>query len=115
MLLPLARACLSRLPLAPASRACLSRLAPLSFRYEGAVDVDKIDDPVARGAAYAQIAHFGQTPAQLLIKPHPARLPRERCAAPVFSLGDAATNDAAARERCARGGGDLPRVSARRR
>ena len=30
--------------------------------YEGAVDVDAISDPVARAAAFAQIAHFGQTP-----------------------------------------------------
>jgi len=44
--------------------------------YEGAVDLKKITDPVLRKATEAQIASFGQCPAQLLSKPHPARSPR---------------------------------------
>ena len=38
--------------------------------YEGAVDLDSIEDPLERAATEAQIAHFGQTPSQLLRKPH---------------------------------------------
>lgn len=41
--------------------------------YEGAVDLDAIVDPVLRHSIETQIAHFGQTPAQLLTQPHPAR------------------------------------------
>lgn len=44
--------------------------------YEGAVDVDSIEDPVLRAAVEAQIAHFGQTPSQLFREPHPVRWPR---------------------------------------
>ena len=65
--------------------------------YEGAVDLDAIADPVARQAACAQIAHFGQTPAQVFLKPHPARLPRDRSPSALFTLGEAATNVDAAR------------------
>ncbi len=43
--------------------------------YEGAVDLDKVVDPVQRRSIETQIAHFGQTPSQLLTKPHPPRLP----------------------------------------
>eukprot|EP00742_Colponemidia_sp_Colp-10_P008007 GILJ01008639.1.p1 GENE.GILJ01008639.1~~GILJ01008639.1.p1 ORF type:complete len:1141 (-),score=180.40 GILJ01008639.1:233-3655(-) len=42
--------------------------------YEGAVDLDKISDPVLRKGTEAQIIHFGQTPSQLLSKPHPPRM-----------------------------------------
>ena len=42
--------------------------------YEGAVDLDSIVDPLERAATEAQIAHFGQTPSQLLRKPHPRRM-----------------------------------------
>ena len=41
--------------------------------YAGAVDIDAIDNPALRKATEDQIAHFGQTPAQLLTSPHPAR------------------------------------------
>ena len=45
-----------------------------SFRYEGAVNVEEIDDPLERDSVIAQINNFGQTPTQLLNKPHPPRL-----------------------------------------
>ena len=41
--------------------------------YEGAVDLDAIEDPVRRHAVASQIFHFGNTPALLLRKPHPKR------------------------------------------
>lgn len=41
--------------------------------YEGAVDLDSIEDPVMRDATAAQIKHFGQTPTQLFSRPHPRR------------------------------------------
>ncbi|KDO22612.1 hypothetical protein SPRG_21162 [Saprolegnia parasitica CBS 223.65] len=37
------------------------------------VDIDSIDDPVLQASMRAQIAHFGQTPTQLLKEPHPRR------------------------------------------
>jgi WD40 repeat protein len=44
--------------------------------YEGAIDIDAITDPVERKSVEAQIFHFGQTPTQLLRKPHPKRMSR---------------------------------------
>ncbi|XP_071847278.1 neurobeachin-like isoform X4 [Apostichopus japonicus] len=41
--------------------------------YEGAVDLETIDDPVMREAVEAQVRNFGQTPCQLLTDPHPPR------------------------------------------
>eukprot|EP00053_Salpingoeca_punica_P024611 m.13881 g.13881 ORF g.13881 m.13881 type:complete len:966 (-) comp6991_c0_seq1:1490-4387(-) len=41
--------------------------------YEGAVDLETIDDPATREAYEAQILEFGQTPKQLFTIPHPAR------------------------------------------
>ena len=41
--------------------------------YEGAVDVDAIENPTLLKATQDQIANFGQTPSQLLTKPHPRR------------------------------------------
>ena len=41
--------------------------------YEGAVDLDEIQDPAHRIAVLSQIANFGQTPSQLLQRPHPSR------------------------------------------
>ncbi|CAL0324546.1 unnamed protein product [Lupinus luteus] len=43
--------------------------------YEGAVDIDKISDPVQQRATQDQIAYFGQTPSQLLTVPHLKKLP----------------------------------------
>lgn len=45
--------------------------------YEGAVDIDKISDPVIRKGTQDQIAYFGQTPSQLLTSPHVKRMPLE--------------------------------------
>lgn len=45
--------------------------------YEGAVDIDKIVDPVLRKATQDQIKYFGQTPSQLLVAPHTKRMPLE--------------------------------------
>lgn len=41
--------------------------------YEGAVDVESIQDPVLLKATQDQISCFGQTPSQLLTIPHPGR------------------------------------------
>ncbi|KAK1289926.1 hypothetical protein QJS10_CPB18g01551 [Acorus calamus] len=43
--------------------------------YEGAVDIDKITDPVQQHATQDQIAYFGQTPSQLLTIPHLKKRP----------------------------------------
>eukprot|EP01105_Mastigella_eilhardi_P025382 TRINITY_DN68_c0_g2_i1.p1 TRINITY_DN68_c0_g2~~TRINITY_DN68_c0_g2_i1.p1 ORF type:complete len:2943 (-),score=766.71 TRINITY_DN68_c0_g2_i1:81-8846(-) len=45
--------------------------------YEGAVDIDKIEDEVQRKATESQISNFGQIPSQLLTRPHPQRNPPE--------------------------------------
>ncbi|XP_075518514.1 BEACH domain-containing protein C2-like [Primulina tabacum] len=42
--------------------------------YEGAVDIDKISDPVQQRSTQDQIAYFGQTPSQLLTVPHVKRM-----------------------------------------
>ncbi|KAH3744448.1 neurobeachin 2 [Pelomyxa schiedti] len=42
--------------------------------YEGAVNLDKIKDDVTRLSMQQQISEFGQTPSQLLGRPHPPRL-----------------------------------------
>lgn len=41
--------------------------------YEGAVDIDSINDPVHRHAVMGIINNFGQTPRQIFKRPHPAR------------------------------------------
>jgi len=46
--------------------------------YEGAVDLDSILDPSQRHSIETQIAHFGQTPSQLLKKPHCQRYSLEK-------------------------------------
>ncbi|KQK00661.1 BEACH domain-containing protein C2 isoform X2 [Brachypodium distachyon] len=43
--------------------------------YEGAVDIDRIADPVQRRATQDHLVNFGQTPSQLLIVPHIRRRP----------------------------------------
>lgn len=43
--------------------------------YEGAVDLDTMDDDLQRSAIEDQIANFGQTPIQLFRKKHPRRGP----------------------------------------
>ncbi|KAG7391345.1 hypothetical protein PHYPSEUDO_005294 [Phytophthora pseudosyringae] len=43
--------------------------------YEGMVDVDSITDPIVKSSMQSQIAHFGQTPTQVLREPHPQRRP----------------------------------------
>ncbi|KAJ3068520.1 Neurobeachin-like protein 2 [Podochytrium sp. JEL0797] len=54
--------------------------------YEGAINIDQIQDPVERRSIEDQINNFGQTPMQLFKKPHPQRLPRSEFAKPsVFS------------------------------
>lgn len=42
--------------------------------YEGAINIDSVQDPMERRSIEQQIYHFGQTPTQLLPKPHPPRL-----------------------------------------
>ncbi|CAG8706222.1 6076_t:CDS:2, partial [Racocetra fulgida] len=41
--------------------------------YEGAINIDSIQDSVERKSIEQQIYHFGQTPTQLMTKPHPPR------------------------------------------
>lgn len=43
--------------------------------YEGMVDVDSITDPIVKSSMQSQIAHFGQTPTQVLRESHPQRRP----------------------------------------
>ncbi|XP_071685759.1 BEACH domain-containing protein C2-like isoform X2 [Rutidosis leptorrhynchoides] len=43
--------------------------------YDGAVDIDKIQDPVQRCAVQDQVAYFGQTPSRLLAIPHIKKMP----------------------------------------
>lgn len=43
--------------------------------YEGAVDMDAIEDPVEKQATLGIINNFGQTPRQIFKKPHPKRNP----------------------------------------
>eukprot|EP01125_Pyxidicula_operculata_P005179 TRINITY_DN1880_c1_g2_i4.p1 TRINITY_DN1880_c1_g2~~TRINITY_DN1880_c1_g2_i4.p1 ORF type:complete len:2284 (+),score=559.04 TRINITY_DN1880_c1_g2_i4:47-6898(+) len=54
--------------------------------YEGAVDIDAIEDPLQRGAITSQIKNFGQTPVQILQTPHPRRLSIEEAAKENMSL-----------------------------
>eukprot|EP00210_Caulerpa_lentillifera_P008159 g7792.t1 len=42
--------------------------------YEGAVDIEQVEDPIERKGLEAQINEFGQTPKQLFKHPHPPRL-----------------------------------------
>ena len=49
--------------------------------YEGAVDLDQLE-PALREAVEAQILFFGQTPTQLLARPHPRRHPRAEAGPP---------------------------------
>ncbi|EGC29360.1 hypothetical protein DICPUDRAFT_159064 [Dictyostelium purpureum] len=41
--------------------------------YEGAVDIDSIEDQLTRDATIAQIHSYGQTPKQIFTKPHPKK------------------------------------------
>ncbi|PKK73772.1 beach-domain-containing protein [Rhizophagus irregularis] len=43
--------------------------------YEGAINIDNVQDPIERKSIEQQIYHFGQTPTQLLTRPHPKRHP----------------------------------------
>lgn len=44
--------------------------------YEGAVDMEKVTDPLERESLEAQINEFGQTPKQLFDVPHPKKVPK---------------------------------------
>ncbi|CAJ0899985.1 13727_t:CDS:10 [Entrophospora sp. SA101] len=46
--------------------------------YEGAINIESIQDPIERKSIEQQIYHFGQTPTQLLKEPHPKRLPSKK-------------------------------------
>lgn len=45
--------------------------------YEDMINLETITDPATRAATETQLIHFGQTPSQLFLKPHPQRLNRE--------------------------------------
>eukprot|EP01127_Copromyxa_protea_P013582 TRINITY_DN3680_c0_g2_i1.p1 TRINITY_DN3680_c0_g2~~TRINITY_DN3680_c0_g2_i1.p1 ORF type:complete len:1361 (+),score=262.05 TRINITY_DN3680_c0_g2_i1:328-4083(+) len=51
--------------------------------YEGAIDLDSIEDKVERDSVERQIRDFGQTPVQLFKQAHPARYTKEE----VLNLG----------------------------
>ena len=54
--------------------------------YEGAVDLDAIDDPRERAATESQISNFGNTPTQLLTRPLTQRRPATFCQWQPFAL-----------------------------
>ena len=54
-----------------AALKALNLFHPLT--YEGAVNIDKISDPVMRAATITQISNYGQAPKQIFKKPHPPR------------------------------------------
>jgi factor associated with neutral sphingomyelinase activation len=56
--------------------------------YEGAVDLDVIDDPNERTALEMQISEFGQTPKQLFNVPHPRRNGALSVCLPAAATGD---------------------------
>ena len=57
-----------------AAEAATNLFLPAS--YEGNINIDSIEDPVEREAQWAIVRSFGQTPKQLLLRPHVARDPR---------------------------------------
>ncbi|KAF9180715.1 hypothetical protein BGZ50_006032 [Haplosporangium sp. Z 11] len=58
--------------------------------YEGAIDLDTIDDHIQKSATIGIIHNFGQTPRQLFKKPHGPRLPpnRDPLSANYYNLAD---------------------------
>ncbi|XP_059178496.1 neurobeachin-like protein 1 [Physella acuta] len=55
--------------------------------YEGAVDLDAIEDPKERLSVEGMIRNFGQTPSQLLKEPHPRRFTFEEAVARTTKSG----------------------------
>ncbi|CAN1849491.1 BEACH domain-containing protein B, partial [Linum perenne] len=56
--------------------------------YEGAVDLETMDDDLQRSAIEDQIANFGQTPIQIFRKKHPRRGPPIPIAHPLYFAPD---------------------------
>ncbi|KDP41495.1 hypothetical protein JCGZ_15902 [Jatropha curcas] len=56
--------------------------------YEGAVDLDNMEDELQRSAIEDQIANFGQTPIQIFRKKHPRRGPPIPIAHPLYFAPD---------------------------
>lgn len=54
--------------------------------YEGAVDLDKIANPMEREAVEGMINNFGQTPSQLMREPHPRRLTQDETLAKLLKF-----------------------------
>jgi hypothetical protein len=56
---------------------CLEQAANIFYylTYEGAVDLENMDDMLQKSAIEDQIANFGQTPIQIFRKKHPRRGP----------------------------------------
>jgi WD40 repeat protein len=52
--------------------------------YEGAVDIDQIQDPTLKRSIETQISNFGQTPTQLFKRPHPKRFARRIFQRPIM-------------------------------
>ncbi|KAK3721190.1 hypothetical protein RRG08_044202 [Elysia crispata] len=55
--------------------------------YEGAVDLDAIQNPKERASVEGMIRNFGQTPSQLLKEPHPKRLTLDEAVAKAVKSG----------------------------
>ena len=98
-----ARARFARRPARPrvprSSRAAtprnVSRAAPRPSRYDGFVDLTTVPEK-DRAAVEAQIREFGQTPAQLLLEPHPARDTADKAVFALFTDPPPLTAPAAA-------------------
>lgn len=56
--------------------------------YEGAVDLETMEDDLQRAAIEDQIANFGQTPIQIFRKKHPRRGPPIPIAHPLYFAPD---------------------------
>lgn len=56
--------------------------------YEGAVDLETMEDELQRAAIEDQIANFGQTPIQIFRKKHPRRGPPIPIAHPLYFAPD---------------------------
>lgn len=52
--------------------------------YEGSVDLSMIEDPMLKKSIITQLKNFGQTPSQLLKKPHPEKYPSQSFIRPPY-------------------------------
>ncbi|KAJ3031276.1 UNVERIFIED_CONTAM: Neurobeachin-like protein 2 [Siphonaria sp. JEL0065] len=80
--------------------------------YEGAINIDQIQDPIERRSIEDQINNFGQTPMQLFKKPHPKRFSRQEYLKPnVFTTGKLETGYSLFVKGVSGGSGYMPYIS----